>query len=211
MIQSAQNNVIVKVATDYIGNISDLLKRSAIQNNSSVDPVDYVNIVGEIISIPKSISNKRDYEGFSTKDIKVGDTAIFSYAVIYSLVTQEEGAEPIYKNKIKHNGKEYFLADIRNIYGVIRNGGIIMVNGYVMLSEYEKSKIVMAASYKQSKGVVKSKVMHIGNCKENAMPISVIQGDTVFFNPSKSQHYQINNKPFIILNQSQILSKEVMN
>jgi hypothetical protein len=152
MIQAPTNKVIVHPKTRYIRHITDLMKRSSIQNGASVDPADVVNIVGEIVSIPKQITKDKQYEGYSTEDLRVGDIAIFSFKVIYDLIIKQENGEPIYRNLVNYNGKEYFSCDIRNLFGVIRDGEIIMVNGYVMLEEFEQDKIILSQTIKKQRG-----------------------------------------------------------
>lgn len=209
MIISPTDKVVVHPVAKYSKNITDIMKRSAIQNGASVDPADVVSITGEIISIPKSISQTPDYNGFTTKDIEIGDIGIFSYRVIYDLYIKEENQDPVYRNLIKHNGKEYFSCDIRHLFGVIRNNEIIMINGYVMLTEFEPNRIILPAALKNQKNAVSSQIMHIGECRTNVNKINAKNGDTVFYNGQKAQHYQINDKKFIILQQDRILGKAV--
>ena len=204
-MQSPTNKIIVKVKHKYISNISDLLKRSAIQNNSSVDPTDYVNICGEVVGLPKKVYDRFGLEGFTTDDIKVGDIAIFSSTVIYNFNESAEGGEPVYKNRLWYGGIEYFIADISLIYGVIRGEEIIMVNDYVMLRPFQESKIILSAGMKKAKGTVKCQIMHIGNSLKGKKPVDAKQGDWAYFNPMIATKYQINNKPFVIVPQSQIL------
>lgn len=207
MIQSPSCKVIVEVKQKYIKNISSIMKAAAIENNSSVDPVELVNILGVVQSLPKTISSKKKYKGFSTKDIRVGDTAIFSYRVIYDFI--QVGEDIKYKNLIKYEDKELFTADITDVFGVIRDGKIIMINGYVMTTPFAEKKIILAAASKQTKGTVISEVIEIGNPKETDKPLEVKQGDSIYYNPMKAQKYQINNKPFVIIPQSQVLGKIV--
>ena len=208
MIQAPANKIIVHPVAKYTRNITDLMKRSAIQNGASVDPSEIVNIVGEVVSVPLQISNTKDYDGFSLNNIKVGDQAIFSYKVIYDLYIKTEHEDPVYRNRIWYEGKEMFTCDIRNLFGVIRDGEIIMVNGYVMLTEYEKTHLILPAAIKKFKYASKSQIMHIGDSKTSQTPINAKQGDYVYFNSSKAAHYQINDKKFIILQQDRILGKE---
>lgn len=209
MIVSPTNKIIVSVKHKFISNITDLLKRSAIQNNSSVDPTDYVNITGEVLSVPKRIDDRFGLNGFTADEIQVGDTAIFSHAVIYDLIPQEEGVDPIYRNRIWWEAKECFAADISLIYGVIRNDEIIMINGYVMLRPFQEAKILLAASSKRTKGTVKCQVMHIGSPRTHLKPIDAKQGDWIYLNPMIATKYQINNKPFVIIQQSHVLGVEI--
>lgn len=207
MIQSPENNVIVKVKTKYIGNISKILQLSSIQNGASVDSVDLVNIMGEVVSLPRTISDKIGYKGFTTKDIQVGDTAIFSYSVIHDFVIPAEDADPIYRNKMMYKGEEYFLADITKIFGVIRDGEIIMINGYVMTGTFTESTLVLPSTLKKLKKAAETEVMYNGNSKTTEAPIDINQGDVIYFNSMTAQKYQINNKPFSIISQNKIFGK----
>lgn len=208
MLQAPTTNVIISVKTKYTAAISKIMRLAAIQNISSVDPADVVNIVGTVESIPKSLPKLRDFEGFSTKDLHVGDTVIFSYKVICDMLATETD-DPKYKNRIWHNGKEFFAADIRKIFGIIRGDEIVMINGYVMATEFYESKIILPQHMRRMKQAAKSQVMHIGLPKENAKPINVFKGDYVYFNPFVAQKYQINDKKFIIIGQHHIFGKDV--
>lgn len=207
MLQPIENKVLVKVNSKYIQVISDIARLSALQNNTSIDPADFVQIQGEIVALPKSISNTREYEGFSTKDLYEGDWAIFSYQVIYDMVYKKDTDKLEFRNMVFYEGQEYFMADIRHIFGAIRGGDIYMVNGYVMLGEYPRGIIVLQQSSKKVKGTTHSTVMHIGATRTNKEPIDVVSGDEVLFSPYHPQHYKINDKPFIILRQNQILGR----
>lgn len=209
MIQSAENKVILHLATKYIKNFSDIAKRAAIADNASVHLEDLCNIVGEVVSIPKSISNDKWHEGFTTKDIKVGDTAIFSFNIVYDWYQNTHMGDPLYKNLISIQGKEFWMADITKVYAVIREGEIIMINGYVMAKPFEKDAIFVANKSKKLKGVKSSEVMHIGNPREGKPKIGAKQGDTIYYSPNIPIPYQINDKPFIILQQHQVLGREV--
>lgn len=207
-VQSTSNNVFVKVKAKYIKNITAMVKRAAIENLSTIEPSDYVNIVGEVVSLPKSITTDRWHEGMTTEHIKIGDTVLFSRQVIYDLdATHLE--EPVYKNRIYHEAEEYFAADIAHIYGIIRPEGITMINGWVMLTEFQESKIVVPAYMKQMKKSVSSEIMYTGYPKTNQQPINAQQGDTVFYSPFTAQKYQINDKPFIIIPQEKIFGKSI--
>lgn len=206
MIQAPHNNIIVKVKSKYTDSVSKIRQLSSIQNLSSVDPSDLVNIRGEVVSIPKSIINERDYEGYSLNNIKVGDNAIFSYKVIFDLDATHTDV-PVFKNRIWYKGEEFFLCDIRNLFAVGRGEEIIMLNGYVMTTEFEESKIVLPQYMRRIKGCVKAQVIHIGESKTNTNLVKIYQNDTVCFNPFIAQKYQIKDKKFCIISQNHILGK----
>lgn len=209
MIQAPVDKLILHLETKYIKNFSEIAKRSAIADGASVHLEDLCQIVGEVVSIPKTISDDKWHKGFSTKDIKVGDTAIFSFNIVYDWYQKVHMGEPLYKNLITIQGKEFWMADITKIYAVIRNNETIMVNGYIMAYPFVEDKIITETKSKKLKGVKSSEIMHIGNPKEGQRPITAKQGDTIYYPPNLPIKYQINNKPFIILQQHQVYGKNV--
>lgn len=211
MIKAPLNSIIVKVKTKYIGNMTDIMRLAHIQNNSSIQPANLVNIMGEVVSLPMSICDKREYDGFSIKDIQVGDMAIFSYLVIFNFCITKPEEDPIFKNRIWLKGEEYFLCDVRNLFATIRDTKIRMQNGYVMVEELEApSKIILPQHIKKKLLAATGIISHIGKNLENKERIEAEVGDRVYFNPNKIQNYQISGKPFGILRQSDILGRKVL-
>jgi co-chaperonin GroES (HSP10) len=175
---------------------------------SQVNPADYVNIVGEVVAVPRSVKKRMDYKGFSPKDIQVGDQAIFSYQVIYNLEELLNGKFK-YLNQLNYKKNEVFLADITNIFAVIRDGQIIMVNGYVMLQNIsEPSKLIIVSQKKVTPNAVSATVLAIGNPLTNQKPIDVQANDKVLLDFRKVQHYQINDQKFGIVQQNHIYAVE---
>lgn len=210
MFQSAINNVVVKFDRKYIKNFTSIMKMAAIQNNTSIEPADCVNIVAEVVSVPKSISNKHEYTGFWAGDIRAGDTVILSHLVIFDFELTASEDTPVYKNEVYYKTKEFFVADIRHIFAVIRDGIVRMQNGYVMVEEMQKPPLIILSQFtKRSISAASAVVSHIGKALTHQKRIDVEHGDTVFYNPNKIQLYQVNGKPFGILRQSDILGKKV--
>lgn len=209
-IQSALDNIVVKVKHKYVGNFTSIMKIAAIQNNTSIEPADLVNIVGEVVSVPQSISNKRENNGLRLDDIKPGDVAIFSHLVIFSFESTAPEEEPIFKNRVWYNGEEYFLCNIQHLFAVIRGEEIRMQNGYVMLQEMEKPPVIVLPTHvKKTIRTAQAVVAHIGKPPQNQQEINVKPGDRVFFNPTILQLYQINGNPFGIIRQKDILGRSV--
>jgi len=204
MFQHSLNNVIIKIKHKYIGNITDIMKVAAIQNNSSVQIADIVNIVGEVVSVPLEISTwRREFKGFSARDIKVGDTAIFSHDVIHNFTPNESTELPIFKNSFWYKDAEYWKCNIIHLYAVIRNEEIRMQNGYVMVGNMEKpSGLILPQRAKKMTNTATATVSHI------EMNPTIKRGDKIYFNPNKLRLYQIDGKPFGILKKSQILGRD---
>jgi co-chaperonin GroES (HSP10) len=206
MFQAAFDYCVVKVKTKYVGNFSSIMKIAAIQNNTSVEPADLVQIVGEIVSVPLAISNKRELKGFTQKDIRPGDTCIMSHSVIFDFMQTEPDAEPIFKNCVWYKGQEYFMAHISHIFATVRGGIVRMQNGYVMLENMEKeTKIVLPAHIKKSLRAASATVSQIGKNGGAIKRTDVNVGNEVFFKPTLLQLYQIKEKPFGILRQKDLL------
>lgn len=210
MFHSHVNNVVVKVKTKYHKDFGMMMKRAAINPTSQINPADYVNITGEIVSIPKFISTRIDYTGFTTNDIYPGDTAIFRYDVIYDFTNKKGHADPVYKNEVFFLGESYFLADIQKIFGVIRAGEIIMVNGYLMVEDISNAHgLILPKHLKNVIQASTAKVTHIGQPLTHKKAIGAQPGDTVYFHPGMLQGYEINGKKFGILSQRHILGKKI--
>jgi co-chaperonin GroES (HSP10) len=207
MIQAAYNNIFVEVEHKAIRNISSIAKISSIENNSSVNLEDAVNIVGTIVSIPKKVSEFREYKGFSLDGINIGDKAIFSHSVIAEMYLPNPESDWLYKNRIWIDGKELFAVDITRLFAVISNNNIRMVNGYVMLTPHTDRKLILPPSMRKIKGCVTSDIMHIGEPQKHLKKIDAQQGDTVYYSPFKVTKYQINNKPYLITQQHHILGR----
>lgn len=208
-LEAPTNNLIVKVKTKYISNISDIMKLSAIEHGSSVDSVELVNIVGEVVGLPRKIQNdKINYKGFSADNINIGDIVVFSYNIIHDFKIQEDG-EQVYRNRFSYQGQEYFVADITKVFGIIRGDDILMLNGYVMAGEFKESLIIVPQSLMKLKKASETLVMHIGFTKTTETPIDIKSEDEIYFQGSSAQRYQINGKKFTILQQNKIFGKKI--
>lgn len=202
-IRVAQNNLLIQVSSAYTRASSDILRLSSLEHNSSVDLVDYAQLVGTVHSIPEKIT----IEGYSVKDIEIGDTIFFRYDVIHEF--KQIGDEIKFRNRIWYNGQEYWNCSIDKIFGIIRDEEIIMINGHVMLYDFKEPKIYLAHGFKRSREPKVSRIMHIGYPKENQKSINAYQGDNVYFSPVKTAKYNIGDKKFRIIQQQSILGKQI--
>lgn len=210
MFRSPVNNVIVQVDKKWVSGITDVLRQAQLNPGNQLNPADCVNIVGTIVSLPRAISNAIGYKGFSASELRVGDTAIFRYDVIFAFAEQKENQDPIHKNEIFYGGKSYWAADIQKIFGVIRNGEIVMVNGYCMIEEMSNpSGLILPQSLKKLMQAQTATISHIGNNLTHLPRLDVQPGDKVFFNPLIVQNYQIKGKKFGIISQKHIFGKKI--
>src|ERR1700743_616819 len=202
MLQSPFNTLLLKIGDVYVKQYGAVSKTSAMYAQSSdINPADMVNIVGEVVSIPRGISSRPDYKGFSTKDIRIGDTAIFRFDVIYQFARDNKR----WKNCFWYRGNEYWAADIQKIFGVIRNNQIIMVNGYCMLEHTNNPvNIILPSNLKNIDGIGHGTLTQIGNNLTHLENIDAEIGDTIYFNPNILQKYEIRKKEFGVVKQSQI-------
>lgn len=211
MVQSAYNNIIVTISAKWLKNFTDIMRNAQIAE-SKLNPADLVQVVGDVVSIPKKIADRLDYKGFGVDGIKVGDVAIFRFDVIFNFLKQPAKDTPVYKNELFYKGKSYWNVDVQKLFAVIRDGEIIMQNGYVMVEDFgEQSAIILPQHMKKIIKTVSVKVIHIGKPKTNEKELGVKQFDTVYFHPKLAQHYRIGEKKFAIIKQSQILGFELSN
>jgi len=206
-LQSPMDNLIVSIKSKYTKDFGTLTKRLSIGDATSVHVEDFAQIVGTVVSLPKSISQKNIDNGYSLEGINVGDTVIFAFNVVFDFYQKEPDGAPIYRNRISTGLKDYWLADITKIFGVIRGEEVSMVNGFVMATPFKGDLIFTQPQNRRSRVAKSSEVMWVGSPRTTQKPIDIQQGDTIFYNPKKTTKYQINDKPFIILSQQNVFGK----
>jgi len=208
MVQSPLNNVIVKVKSLFTRPISDFTKTAFAEvNGTDLNPADFVTITGEVVSVPRTISKKMDYKGFSTSDIRVGDIAIFSYSVIYDFDISDENQK--FMNCFWYKGQEYWIADIQKVFGVVRDGKILMVNGYCMIEGMKPiSTLLLPHHLKRMLNVSEATLTH-GSKRGGSGTLDMLPMDTVFYNPLKVQKYKVADKEIGILENKHILGCKV--
>ncbi len=191
MIQAPANTVLVKVKNVFNRHFSNIAKTAFSDNNASdVNPADYVTIVGGVVSVPRRITTeRREYVGFTTENIRPGDTAIFSYSVIYELDISDQNQK--FKNCFWYKGQEYWAADILKVFGVIRDGNIMMVNGYCMIEKMKPiSTLILPNHLKNMLNVSEAVATKLSFRSPHSLR-NILPGDTVFYNPLKVQKYTL--------------------
>lgn len=209
MLRAVSNSVLIKIGNVFTRNISNIMKGSfAYAHGSKINPADVAQLVGEVISVPKIITNyKLGYQGFSVKNIQKGDTAIFRYDVVYAFQKDNKG----FKNLFWYKGREYWAADIIKIFAVIREGQIFMLNGYCMVEDVkEKSKLIVANTVRDIDNISYATLTQIGDNLEGLPTINAHAGDKIYFDPKKLQQYELNGKSFGIVRQKDVLAVDVV-
>lgn len=204
MIQAAKNNYFIKVKSAYTKNATDILRLSAIQNQSSVFIEDFAQIVGEVVSIPCIV----DMKGFSGEGIRVGDTVVIRYDVIHDFAIKPDG-ENYFRNLLFIKGEQLWKASIDKIFAVIRDNEIFMINGYVMLQDFQEPLIYVKASARRARKAKIGHIMQIGFPQKGLMPISAHVNDNVYFDANKTSKYRIGDKKFRIITQQNIFGKQI--
>lgn len=207
-IRPILNNVLIGIDVVYTSNLSRMLAGANLNPGTQINPADYVASVGDVISLPKMVSEKREYKGFSTKDIQPGDKCIIRYDVVYKFHDTDDGTKK-FKNYFWYNRKDYWAASIDKIFGVIREGEIIMVNGYCMVEDVQKKSLIISdADSKRKTTAISAILTGIGNNLSHLPNIEAKRGDKVYFNPNILQTYKIGGKEFGIVSQKHILGAE---
>lgn len=209
ILQSPQDKILVTVKSKYTKDFGALTKRFAIEQGTSVHLEDLVSITGTVYSLPKEITKEKQQQGYGMEEIRVGDQLIFSFSVIYDFYQKTHEGEIIHRNRLNYKGKDYWLADITKIFAIIRGDEIIMINGFVMASRFAENRLFTQPEYKTTRISKCSELLHIGSPRTTQKKIKAKPGDTVYYNPAKVQKYEINGKPFLILNQHQVLGRKV--
>ena len=207
MLKAPPNKIVVKVPHKYIRSITGLLKRASIENASTVDPSDFVNIFGDVVAVPNKCFDRPGLEGYSAEGVEVVDRIMFSYRVIHDVKQLRPEADPAHVNCVFWNGEEYFYVDTSNLYAVIKDGQVYMKNGYVMLRKYVDNLIMLSNKDKKLRGVVESEILAIGEPRKHMKKIQAQIEDTAMYSPFVPVKYEVwENKPFVIVPQHKILA-----
>lgn len=206
VIESGTNHLILQLARPYQEDLYNAIRMSNIDPGSQVNEADYATISGKIIAVPRTICNRRDYNGFSTDDIRVGDTAIFSYVVVHSFQESQTG-DATFANEFRIGRYCYWRCELTQVFGVVRGGEILMKNGYVMVEEVKKPTIFqMPTETKVQENATLTKIIAIGSNTVGKATIDAHAGDTIAVNYKKCSPYKLNGKTFSIVKQKDILA-----
>lgn len=200
-IESPANHVILQINTPYRSQLSNAIRMVNIDPSTTINEADFATIVGTVVAVPKILCKRHDYKGYSTKDIKVGDKAIFSYLVVHAFDENPElGAS--FTNEFRVGNKFYWKCEIHHLFAIVRDGEIRMQNDYVMIEEVKQPSIIkLVSEKKQVENAEISKVIAI------RPEMYVHPESSVAVNFKKCQTYQLDdNFRFSIVKRKDILA-----
>lgn len=175
-------------------------------------PEEYAMLRARVISVPRGIIKRKDYEGAEIS-MMPGDEIYMRYDVVFAYRDQPDRDTPIYKNLLlrwndeskRHD--EIWQCDVLQVFAIIRDE-IIMVNDYVMLDPISETfgdysdLIARPDNWKNVEVKDRARIRHIGS---NSLGLK--GGETVYVNPSTIMCYTINTMKFFLVKQRNIFAK----
>jgi hypothetical protein len=200
---SPQNKIIVKIERKYYDQIK-FRSGIVLYKDTSAHPEDNACIEGTVISVPRSIICRPDYDGYVC-DIEPGCKILMRYDVIYSYTNQPDRDTPVYKNLLYYEGQEYWQVDIQQIFAVVADIATRMLNGYIQCRQVDDCATytgLMVVPFKMEAPDDLYKVIY------SDTP-GIASNDIIITYPSVAQRYQIDEEVFYILRSRHVLAKIV--
>lgn len=208
------NNLIVTLDKKYYDSIT-FDSGVKLHFDPSWHPEEYAMLTAKVVSIPKGIINRYDYKGMRI-DIQPGDMVLVRYDLVFGYSSQPDRDTPVHKNLILHHDgekyQEYWLCDIQKVFAVIQDGEYIMQNGYVLLdpimeeTDTISNLLILPDSVRLQESKNKAIVRRIGAPLDHQPKLCAQPGDKVIVIPGTIQHYQIDERRFMICKQSHLLA-----
>jgi len=176
-------------------------------------PEEYAMLRAKVVSVPRGVIDRHDYHG-AVVTMKPGDDILMRYDVVFGYKDQPENDSPIYKNLVlqyndeKGRYEELWRCDILQVFAIIGEQGLTMVNNYVQLDLIQENEgdfsalIIRPDNYKQ----VDSRQLARVRFANSAM-VDLCSGDVVYINPQTVMCYQINLDKFYVIKAHHILAK----
>lgn len=178
--------------------------------DTTFHPEEAAMIIGKVVSVPKTIQKRLDYEGV-TCPVRPGDTILMRYDVVSSYKDQPDRSTPTYKNVLLYKGVEYWRVNILQVFAILTGSKWKMINGYVLCNPMKKindfgSTLIVPDSYRESLCNDTMKVRYIGETLTTEQPLPIYAGKEIHVKPKVAQHYELpNGDSFYIIKQSHIL------
>lgn len=195
MIQAPENYVLVEIEKKFQDEDGGILI------DPTWNPEEYATLEGVVISAPVRTSS--DNCRTVTGDVKNGDKVFFSYGVVFDYKEQPNNENPVYKNLVIYEGKEYWKVDMGEIFCKVTDKGVEMVTENVLIEPWHPvtsmdfKGIHIQQVYKKETGIVRGINSNI-NCEI---------GDKICFEERFVQEYNVFGKIHYIIPLRRVIAK----
>lgn len=196
MIQATKNFILVEIEKKFQD------KEGVLVVDTTWRPEEFATLEGVVVSAP--VMFESDQRKVVTH-VKRGDKLFFSYSVIFDYECQKEDENPVYKNLIRYDGREYWKVEAGEVFCKVgSDGSLCMVTDNILLEPIHGEKVsipglVIIQDKEPNSGVVKA--MPVGG------RLSCSISDTVFFESRFAQKYNIFGKEHYIIPMRRVLAK----
>lgn len=179
--------------------------------DTSFHPEEHAMLQGTVVSIPKAIMKRYDYNGMRM-EVQPGDQILMRYDVVFSYLNQPDRSTPIYKNVLLYQGEEYWKVDVQKIFGIVRGDKISMINGYVCCDILEEEQedyglLIRPDNYRSTQYRDRMRIKYMGKPLAGEPTLCCRPGDIIYCVPGVSQSYEINLQKFYIIKQRHIIGQ----
>ena len=197
MLRTSYNRLVIEVEKQF-EDLLTYLSGVKLYIDTRFNPEEKVALTGKVHSVPISMRDVPGAAGLNFGSIEVGDTVMLRYDVLSATRDQPDRDSVRYRNEIWVDGKQFWFADVEQVFAVLRGDDWETINDYVILEKlivdrglyYDKTKIIRPESYQ------KAEQKNLG-CVIASARIPV--GTAVWFDQRLAQKYSLNGKPVFII------------
>lgn len=208
MIRAPYDNLIVTISQKFYDSVK-FESGVTLFYDPKWDPSEHSMLEAKVVSVPRTIQVREDFEGFSTEGIKPGDDILMRYDVVFAYKAQPDNDTTRFKNEMWYRQKSYWRADIRKVFAVVKDGAYHMLHDYILCepiiekqSVMFSDKIIRPNSYLEITRLDEVIVKSIG--KNN---MGILPGDRIEVLPKIMQQYKINGKLYFLISHRHVLGK----
>lgn len=124
----------IRVKLDPENNFIETKSGFKLYLDTSYEEEKHIQRTGVVEAIPSKLIYNKDGSGMPWKtslEIKEGDIVLMYYLAVQNCLRKE------YKRYIKEGNRFTIFIEYQNIYGVIRDGKVIPINGYCFIEHHE--------------------------------------------------------------------------
>jgi hypothetical protein len=205
-MQATYNRLIIEVESQF-NDMLTYLSGVKLYIDTRFNPEEKVALTGVVHSVPINMRDVPGATGLSFGDVVEGDTVMLRYDVLSTTREQPDRDTTRYRNEVWIEGKQYWTADVEQVFAVQRGEDWVTLNDYVIMEPLvehmgdfwgKESKIIRSAHLKTKQedniGIVISSTTH---------PI----GTAVYFQQKLAQKYTLNGKPVFIIKERYLIGR----